>query len=154
MEQINEIEKVIQPILEEENVILYDCKWINSKSKTLEISISKIDGSIDLDTVVDVSRKVSDILDEKLDLDFEYMLEVCSAGAERRLRNENEVLAALNKHIFVKLKKQIKGMEEFKGYLLKFEDGIITMNYRDKALTKEISFNYDDVNLIRLAVEI
>jgi len=151
---IEELATVIEPILSKHDCQLYECKWINQKrSRILQIAITKTNGSVDIDTCANVSSDVSEILDEQFSIDFEYMLEVCSAGAERQLRSKNEVLAAVGKHIFVKLNKQIKGHEDFTGDLLSFEEDVIEMTYRDKALTKNVKFNYSDINLIRLAVK-
>ena len=151
---IEELQKAIEPIISKYDCQLYECKWLNQKrSRILQIAIIKAVGSVDIDTCANVSREISEILDNQFTIELDYMLEVCSAGAERQLRDKQEVQVAVGKHIFVKLNKQIKAKEDFTGDLLSFENDIIKMTYRDKALTKNVEFNYSDINLIRLAVK-
>lgn len=153
MEKINEIEELIQPALDENNVHLYQCKWVKmGKIKVLQIAITK-DSGIDLDICSKVSESISEIIDEKLDSNSEYMLEVCSAGAERELRTIEEVRDVIGKQIFVKINKPIKTIDEFQGELLSLDNNEVRMNYRDKSLTREVTFNYEDADFIRLAVK-
>ena len=154
MKQINEIVELIQPALASNNVHLYECKWVNmGKTRILQIAITN-DTGIDLDVCAKVSESISEIIDEELDTSSEYMLEVCSAGAERELRTLEELKAEIGKQIFVKLNKSFKSRDEFQGELLNIDEEEIKMNYRDKSLTREVTFKYQDANFIRLAVKI
>lgn len=153
MEKLEQIKKHIQPILEQFNVSLYELNWHRSKkASTLQVAIMYSDGSMDLDTCANVSEKISEVLD-KLDLiEEEYFLEVCSPGAERKLRNEKELREAVEKKIYVRFKQPVKGMMEANGKLLCFEAGILTIEYRDKAAVRRLETEYDNVDFIRLAV--
>ena len=92
------------PLLKEQGCRLYDVEWDKSmKPPILRISIEKEDGSMDLDTCAQMSDLISTRLDEDDPFDGEYMLEVCSPGAERELRNDEEIKAAQGKHVYVKL---------------------------------------------------
>ena len=51
----------------------------------------KADGTIDLDTCEKVSQQISLILDELDGDEGNYMLDVCSFGAERVLESEQEI---------------------------------------------------------------
>ena len=154
MKQINEIVELIQPALASNIVHLYECKWVNmGKTRILQIAITN-DTGIDLDVCAKVSESISEIIDEELDTSSEYMLEVCSAGAERELRTLEELKAEIGKQIFVKLNKSFKSRDEFQGELLNIDEEEIKMNYRDKSLTREVTFKYQDANFIRLAVKI
>lgn len=93
------------PLLQEMGCRLYEVEWDTSmKPPVLRISIEKNDGTIDLDTCSAVSDRISTHLDETDEIPGEYMLEVCSPGAERELRNDEEIAAALGKYVYVKLK--------------------------------------------------
>lgn len=155
MEQIDKIKELILPELTPFDVKLYDVKWVNEKkNRILQISIMKQDGSMDLDTCANVSEKVSLLLDEKYPELDDYFLEVCSPGAEREIKDLNELCDLIGQHIYVRLKHPAKKMLEITGDLLKVENGEVTMNYRDKALTREVTFTQDDIEFCRMAVRI
>lgn len=155
MDQLDKIKNLILPELSAFNVKLYDIKWLNEKkNRILQVSIMKQDGSMDIETCADVSEKLSLLLDElESELD-EYFLEVCSPGAEREVLDLQELGDLINQHIYVRLKHPAKKMLEIVGDLLKVEAGEVTMNYRDKALTREVTFKQEDIEFCRMAVRI
>lgn len=149
------IKELIRPVLIQHKVELYDIQLKNLKrSKILEISIMKKEESIDIDTCMKVSEDISQLLDQVDVIDGEYMLEVCSAGAERVLRNLDEVKGAINRPIYVKFKKPIlKNKVELLAKLQHVEDEVLTVIYKEKAVTKSVSFSYNEIEMIRLAVK-
>lgn len=155
MNQIEEITKLIHPVLVESKVELYECRWHKSgKSKVLQIAIMHEDGEMDIDTCQEVSEKISLLLDEHEDmLPFEYFLEVCSPGAERILRNHEEIVHAVGRHIYVKLKHPVKNRDEITGDLLKCSDEGLTIEYADKSIKREVMISEEEIELIRLAVK-
>ncbi len=153
MEKLEQIKQQIQPVLDQFNVELYEMNWQKAKkSTTLQIAIMHEDGSMDLDTCANVSEKISELLDQLDLVEEEYFLEVCSPGAERLLRNEKEVAAALGKKVAVTLKQEIKGMKEVNGILKTFSDGLVEVEYREKAVVRRLDIPYESIDKIRLAV--
>ncbi len=152
MEAIEKIKELIQPILSENKIKLYDVKWTSEKNnKILQISILKEDDTMDLDTCALISEKISVVLDELLT--YQYMLEVCSPGAEREIKNFDEIKNYVGKYIFVRLNHSIKGKNEFTGEIESVDD-LITINYRDKAVLRKVSFETKEIEFIRFAVKI
>ncbi len=155
MNQIEEIKKMIEPILSAAKVELYDCDWHKSgKSKILQIAIMHEDGEMDIDTCQEISEKISLLLDEHEDMiPFEYFLEVCSPGAERILRTHKDILHACGKHVYIKLKHAIKSMNEVTGDLLECNENTLIVEYADKSIKRKVSINEDEIEMIRLAVK-
>ena len=92
MDRTERLREMFLPVLEECNVRLYDLAFrTNGKEHTLEVSIMKSDGSMDLDTCAAVSEKLSEVLDREDPIAEEYTLEVCSPGAEREIRDLDEL---------------------------------------------------------------
>lgn len=152
MDQIPRIKELITPTLTDEEVKLYDIKWINDKkNRILQIAIAKYNGEIDIDTCALISEKVSVLLDDLIET--QYMLEVCSPGAEREINDLNELNNLIGKHIFVRLKHAIKGRLEFQGDLEAVSENVL-MKYRDRAVLKKLEFKKDEIEFIRLAVKI
>lgn len=121
---------------------LYDVTY-SKKDNILSVIIDK---TMDLNEVEELSRKVSSIMD-LYDEDFdEYLLDVCSVGVERPIRNEDELLAAVGSYIYVKTK-ELKAYGDLKA----FEEGVLTLLTKDKNITKELKINYKDTKKVRYA---
>ena len=134
---------------------LYELSFVNEGGmRILRVMITKEQGGVDLDTCADVSEEISALLDQHDEESDEYYLEVCSAGAERELRTDDEILDAVNKFVFAKLNKSYKQMNEIKGDLLSFENNVLTISYMDKAVRRNAEINREDISMIRLAVRI
>lgn len=153
MEKTEQLEALITPVLEACGVGLYELKW-QGNDRTLQIAIVKPDGTMDLDTCAEVSEKLSDVLDESDLLSAAYTLEVCSPGAEREIRDLEELRRMETPYIFVRLKKPFKSMNEITGEVISYEGHTIRLSYRDKAATRTAEFEDGDIDYIRLAVRI
>ncbi|MBQ7889224.1 MAG: ribosome maturation factor RimP [Erysipelotrichaceae bacterium] len=155
MDQIEKIVECISPVLEESNVALYEVKWTNQgKNKVLQIAIMHEDGTMDLETCATVSEKISEVLDAKDMISFEYFLEICSPGAERKLRSHDEIVSSTGKHVYVRFKKAVKSMNDVTGDLEKVDGNELTIAYRDKAAVRRVTFDENNIDLIRLAVKL
>lgn len=153
MEQIAKLKDRIQPVLESCGVILYEAKWLPD-SRTLQIAIMKEDGSMDLDTCAEVSDQLSGVLDEDDPIEGAYTLEVCSPGAEREIRDLQELEQMDHPYVFLRLKHPVKKMTELTGEVQQYSNGMITLMYRDKAAVRTAEIPAEDVEYIRLAVRI
>ena len=155
MDQIEKIVECISPSLDEAAVSLYEAKWTSQgKNKVLQIAIMHEDGTMDLETCATVSEKISEMLDAKDIISFEYFLEICSPGAERKLRSHDEIVSSTGKHVFVRFKKAVKSMNEVTGDLEKVDGNELTIAYRDKAIVRRLTCDEDNIDLIRLAVKL
>ena len=156
MDQISALREWITAIVEQNGMLVYDISWQPmGNMKSLQVSIMKGDGTMDLDSCAMISEQLSAMLDEKDLIKHEYYLEVCSPGAERELRNFEKVKAAVGEYVYVKLKNVMaKGIYEVLGTLEKCEEGMLSMTYMDKASKRKIDIAYDNVALIRLAVKL
>lgn len=155
MDRTEHLRELFLPVLEEMEVRLYDLVYrTNGREHTLEVSIMKKDGSMDLDTCAAVSEKLSEVLDKEDPIAEEYTLEVCSPGAEREIKDLDELDGMKGEYVYVRLKHPFKKMLEFTGEILSVEDGLITLEYRDKAARRKAEFTKEDIDYTRLAVRI
>jgi len=154
MGEIDKIKEYIKPVITELDLKLYDVEWITeNKNRFLRISISQHNNMIDLETCTLASEKMSEILDQLPELDFAYLLEVCSPGAERQLRDLEDIKAAINEHVYVKLKEPSSGIHEVTGDLSEANDDQIIISYKDKTRTKTLSIQIANISYIRLAIK-
>ncbi len=130
--------------LENEGLKLYDLTY-DTKEETLTVML---DESMDLDKLEEVSNKISDFMDGHDEELGKYILDVTTVGAERPIRNEEEVKAAVGSYVFVKEKK-----ESYNGTLKKYEDGKIYLEYLDKTKKKEAVIDYKEVKVMRYAIK-
>lgn len=155
MDQISKIREMIQPVLAQQSCSLYVLKWVqDGKMRILQVSVMHADGSMDIDTCAAVSEGISALLDDSDIISHEYFLEVCSPGAERELRNEQEIVEAVGEYVFVKMKDPKAGMDCVKGTLLAVDENGVTIEYMAKAVRKKIVIDRGNIALIRLSVKI
>lgn len=155
MDQITRIEELVKAIITTHALQLYEVAWCQEGNmRILRIAIMKEDGSIDIDDCTNMSELISTKLDEDEFISGEYYLEVCSPGAERVLRNLDEIKEAIGKYIYVKLKDVMaKGLFEVYGTLIDVQDDMLMMEYMQKAVKKKVTITMDNVSLARLAVK-
>lgn len=156
MDQISTLKQLIEPIVQKNDMLLYDVSWQNvGNMKSLQVAIMRKDGTMDLDGCAMISEQLSEMLDDKDLIKYEYYLEVCSPGAERELRSLEEVKEVIGEYVYVKLKDVMaKGIFEVQGTLNACDGEILSLTYMDKSIKRNIEINYDNIALIRLAVKL
>ncbi len=87
----------------------------------LRIYLYSREKDITLDDCENVTRSLSDFLDELIPV--KYYLEVSSPGLERKFKSEKEFLIFKGRRISLKLKQPLEGEEEkiFKGEILDYD---------------------------------
>lgn len=112
--------------------------------KVLSVEIDHPNG-IEIDDCVKVSEAVSLFLDETDPISEAYSLEVISAGAERHLRNDAEMLRAIGKYVHVETLEQT-----IEGTLLEVSD--TTIKLLDSKKKNTFTILKADISIIRLAI--
>lgn len=143
------VEELVKPYLDAHNLSLYEVLWVKEYGyQVLRVSVDK-EGGIDVDTLGLVNEYLSEKLDAYESELPEYMLEVCSPGAEKTLRNKEEIMASIDMYVNVKTNDMV-----YEGYLLSYEDDVITLEINVKGRMKKVSINETDIKKIRLAVKV
>ena len=109
------------------------------------------EGGVDIIDCENVSRVVSDLLDEADPIEGSYTLEVGSAGAERVLKRPSDFQRFLGSPVLVKLYRAREGRKEFAGYLKRYDEasGDVTVTVGEQDLV----FPKKETALVRLRVE-
>ena len=147
--ELAKVNEILKPYLEANNLSLFDVELVKEFGYLiLRVSIDSPNG-IDVDTLAKCNEFLSIELD-KYDQDMpEYMLEVCSPGAEKPLRNIEEIKESIGKYIHI----EVPGMI-YEGILEDVVDDVIHLRYNAKGRFKLFKVNYSEIKLIRLAVKI
>ena len=128
---------------------LWDVEYVREAgSWFLRLYLDK-EGGVDIIDCENVSRVVSDLLDEADPIDGSYTFEVSSAGAERVLKRPGDFERFMGSPVFVKLYKARDGRKEFSGHLAGYENGDITVTVGKQTMT----FLKDEVAMCRLRIE-
>ena len=149
-----ELEKLLKPVFDKYEIAHHKIRFLSGKPGTLEIMIRKADDTMDVDTCADVSREISDILDECDYGDSAYNLDVCSFGAEPELETAEEVDNSVGKYIHIELKNPEKGFDSLEGNLKEANPDILVIEYFDKGKKKTATVRRENIRLIRLAVKL
>ncbi len=139
-----ELLEQLRPFIEELNYYLYDIESVKEAGNDILRVMIENDSYINIDDCIKVSHAISDKLDEIDPFKEPYMLEVTSAGAERELRNSEEIKRAVGKPVYIKTLEQ-----KLEGKLQKFKDNVLTVKIKNKTVH---DVNYMDVEFIRLTI--
>ena len=150
MKKITELTaELAAPAIAEQGCTLWDVEYVKEAGTWyLRILLDK-EGGVDILDCEEISRKVSDLLDEVDPIEGSYTLEVGSAGAERALKRPSDFARFLGSPVLVKLYKARDGRKEFAGTLAGYEDGTILLTVGKETL----SFPKNEVALCRLRIE-
>lgn len=132
---------------------LYDVEYVKEGSEFFLCIYFDKDGGLTLDDCVLLSEKLAEELDKEDFISDKYYLEVSSPGIERELRNLEEVIDSIGKHVYIKTYEKVDNQKEFYGDILDVEDKEITIEYKDKARVKKSIISYEKIAKIRLAVK-
>lgn len=150
---ISVVTAIGKPIIEEMGYELVDVEYVKEgKNRILRYLIDRENG-VDIDDCAIISERISNALDEQDPISDEYILEICSPGAERPLKTKEDLYRSINKYVNVKLKEPINNRRVYEGDLVAFDGEILTLKYREKTATKTININYDQIAKIRLAIK-
>ena len=114
---VTQIYEMVKPISDELNYEIYHVEYVKENGEYyLRIYIEK-EGGITLSDCEALSRRVSDLMDEKDPIPEAYFLEVSSPGLNRTLFTEAHYKRFVGREVMVKLAKAIDGKKSVKGIL-------------------------------------
>ena len=141
-------DELLQPIAEKYGVDIYDVEYVKEGSDFyLRAYIDKPEG-VNINDCENVSRALSDVLDEKDFIQDAYILEVSSPGLGRTLKKDRHLEKSIGQDVELKLYKPQNGQKEYEGKLIRFDENSITIEAEG-----EITFAREDIAIIKLALD-
>ncbi|HHT89150.1 MAG TPA: ribosome maturation factor RimP [Clostridiales bacterium] len=116
-EYVKKTEKLIEPILAENNFDLYDVEYVKEGSNWYLRAYIDKEGGINVNDCELVSRQLSDLLDKEDFIPEPYILEVSSPGLGRQLKKDKHFEKSIGQEVEVKLYKPINKQKEWVGIL-------------------------------------
>ncbi len=142
-------EKLLEPILKENNFELYDVEFVKEAGTFYLRAFIDKEGGININDCELVSRRLSDLLDEKDFIPDAYILEVSSPGLGRALKKDKHFEKSIGEEVEIKLFKAINKQKEFTGYLESFTDEVIVISDEQE---NEFEFERSNIASVRLVV--
>lgn len=143
-------EEILTPIVQEYGFELVDVEYVKEGGTWYLRSYIDKPGGISIDDCEMVSRRLSDILDEKDYIDDSYIMEVSSPGLGRPLRKEKDFKRSLGEEVEVRTYRMIDKKKEFTGILKSYDADTVTIELEDGT---EKTFEKSEIALIRLAFD-
>lgn len=143
-------EEILIPIVEEYGYELVDVEYVKEGSTWYLRTYIDKPGGISIDDCEKVSRRLSDILDEKDYIDDTYIMEVSSPGLGRPLKKEKDFRRSLGREVEVRTYRMIDKSKEFTGTLEAYDEEGVTIILADGA---KKTFEKGDIALVRLAFD-
>ena len=146
---INICKEILAPFIKEHDLIFYDVSLVKEFGYLILRVLLDKKGGIDLETLSLANEYLSERLDA-YDMDMpEYMLEVSSPGAEKELRNQEEIVDSIGQYVHVEVENMV-----YEGILEDANNDNITLRINVKGRFKKQIIMINEVKLIRLAVKI
>lgn len=143
-------EELLEPVVAGFGFELVDVEYVKEAGTWYLRAYIDKPGGITVDDCEAVSRKFSDILDEKDYIEDTYIFEVSSPGLGRPLKKEKDFQRSLGEEVEIRTYRPIDRQKEFAGILKAFDRDTVTIVYEDDA---EQVFLRSDIALIRLALD-
>jgi ribosome maturation factor RimP len=131
------VRAIVQAVADRQNVELVDVRFGRSgRDVTLEVVVDR-NGDVDFDLITEVSKDLSDALDEDEDLiEGSYMLEVSSAGLERPLMKPADYSRFAGREVKVVCREPVDGRNQFRGPIQGAGEHTFTLDLHDRGLVE------------------
>lgn len=143
-------EELLLPMMEEYGFELVDVEYVKEAGTWYLRTFIDKPGGITINDCEMVSRKLSDLLDEKDYIEDPYIMEVSSPGLGRPLKKEKDFKRSLEKEVEIRTYRMIDKQKEFTGVLKSYDENTVTVELADETLK---TFEKGDIALIRLAFD-
>lgn len=143
-------EELLEPIVTGFGFELVDVEYVKEAGTWYLRAYIDKPGGITVDDCEAVSRKFSDVLDEKDYIEDTYIFEVSSPGLGRPLKKDKDFQRSLGEEVEIRTYRPIDRQKEFVGELKAYDKESVTIVYEDDT---EQTFQRREIALIRLALD-
>lgn len=150
-----QLKTALENYLSKQNLTLFAINYLQDfGTNVLQILIEDQTTVLDLNRLIIISEEINHLVDE-LDLFAEeYLLEVSTPGAERPLRNWDEIQQQINRYVYFEFIEKVNNLTAVSGELTTVnEKQTITVTYFVKGVRKTLQTTYQNIKLARCAVK-
>jgi ribosome maturation factor rimP len=146
---VKRTEEFLEKLSGELEFEVVDVEFVKEAGEYYLRAYCDMEGGIGIEDCAEISRRLSDWLDENDFIDEGYILEVSSPGLGRALKKDKDFLRELGKEVELKLYKPMEGVKDFEGVLKSFDGENITIETEDK----DEVFTKKEIANIRLKID-
>lgn len=151
MKKVTEVTaELALPFVEAAGCTLWDVEYVREGGTWFLRVYIDCPGGVNVEQCEQVSRPLSDALDELDPIEGSYVLEVSSAGIDRPLKKQSHFEAFYGAAVELRLYRPQEGRKEFHGTLKGYAAGDVTLTFPDGT---ERTFPKKEIALVRLDVE-
>lgn len=143
-------EELLSPMMEEYGFELVDVEYVKEGSNMYLRAYIDKPGGITIDDCETVSRRLSDLLDERDFIPEAYILEVSSPGLGRPLKKEKDFARSIGKEVEIHTFRPVNHEKTWEGILTAYDKDTVTIAVSGD---ETISFERTNLALIRLAFD-
>ena len=148
---IKNLESSLSSLVAERGYELISVKFKKAGDYFLELVVDRVE-PIDMNAIEEVSRFVSEYLDEVNLIDVPYMLDISSLGAEKPIKVER-LKDYVGKYVNIHLHNPLNGENILEGTLKRVDDTNLILEYRIKTRVKEAQIELKNIYKARLAIK-
>lgn len=150
--ELNRLKELLTTEIQKYDYELVSISFNHTKDgKVLSITVDRIE-PINMDDIVDITRKINDYIDTLDPFNESYTLDISSLGAEKPLLKDN-LIPYLNRFIHVHLINPIEGENIYEGTLVKQDEESISLSFKVKTRIKNVDIQKSNISKIRLAIK-
>lgn len=143
-------EELILPVLAEHNFELVDVEYVKEAGNWYLRAYIDKEGGITVNDCELVSRRMSDLLDEKDFIPDSYIFEVSSPGLGRQLKKDKDFERSIGAAVEGKLFRPAGRRRDFEGKLVRYDKEQVVIETEEG---EEMALERSNIALIRLAVD-
>lgn len=150
MDPTGEIERLINPTLEQMGYRVVRVKFFARPRRTLQVMAEKADGAtVVVDDCAAISRAISTLLEVEDPIRGAYDLEVSSTGIDRPLVRIEDFARFAGFEAQVTVDPPVEGQKRFRGRLVGAGENVVTMTLEDGS---EVTLPFADIADAKLAM--
>ena len=149
MDVATRVHEIVAPLVADEDLELVEVRFTGAQ---LQVVIDRA-GGIDLDTLSNVSSRLSRLLDERDVVPGRYTLDVSSPGLERPLRTPEHFRRFLGSTVSVKTRPEVGGDRRQRGRLDAADDQGIVITPSEGGIPGPRRLAYGDIEQARTVFE-
>ena len=142
------VKQKVEALLNDLGYSLYSFKYTRG---LLEVVVDR-DESISMNDIVDISQKISDLLDENEFCEESYNLSIYSLGAEKPL-DLSKLEKYVGKYVALHLSNPYKGKNNLEGEIKEVDEEFLYLNVREKSKTLTYKLIKKDIDKGNLTIK-
>ncbi len=146
---LESVKRIAEPVVTAEGMDLVEAEYGNERGGlTLRLYIDK-EGGVTLDDCSNISGQVGQLIELNDLIMHPYTLEVSSPGLNRPLKKEEDFVKYEGKLVRLKVRNPVDGRKNFRGRLLGYEQGTVTIDVGDEI----VSLPFNEIRKANLVYE-